>query len=149
MDYEVREVVTEGTPTAVIKMAVGPDRYATAVPAACGRVWESHRSEPFVNAGRHMAVYAANVLKEVGVEVGATFEPRGDVVPSSLPGGRVATTTHIGPYQDLGKAHEAVQRWCRDHGRSPVKCCWEIYGHERGDGSAPRTDVFYWLGEAE
>src|SRR5439155_17832968 len=52
---------------------------------------------------------------EVGIEVTEPFATIGRVVSSTLPPGRVATTTHRGRYEDLGAAHLAVIDWCDLH----------------------------------
>src|SRR5262249_4341610 len=97
-----------------------------------------------------VAVYLDHVFNlEVGVELEAPFGGHGEVVGSWLPAGEVATTTHLGPYQQLGAAHEAIQKWCSANVREPIRPCWEIYGHWQDewndDPSKIRTDVYYLL----
>jgi effector-binding domain-containing protein len=96
--------------------------------------------------GRHLAVYLdgkGNI--EVGVEVAEPFAGNERVVPSSTPAGRVATTTHWGPYHSLGDAHQAVQKCCSENGHALTGVCWELYGHWTDDPAQLRTDVFYLL----
>jgi effector-binding domain-containing protein len=73
----------------------------------------------------------------------------GDVVPSQLPAGTVAATTHFGPYNRLGEAHQAVIDWCNSHGHELIRPCWEPYPHWidewNHDPGKIRTDVFYLL----
>ncbi len=84
---------------------------------------------------------------EIGAEVDAPFAGKGEVVASTLPVGEVATTTHFGPYNQLGGAHLAIQDWCAANNRTTIEPCWEIYGHWldewNKDPSKIRTDVFY------
>jgi effector-binding domain-containing protein len=49
-------------------------------------------------------------------------------VASHLPEGRAATTTHRGPYDALGAAHDAVVAWCRAHSERTTGVRWEVYG---------------------
>ena len=84
---------------------------------------------------------------EFGVGVVAPFADVGNVTHSRTPGGRVATTAHVGDYA-LGAAHEAVVAWCRSHDLRLAGPSWEVYGHMSAD-TPPRTDIFYLLdGEA-
>ena len=57
--------------------------------------------------------------------------------------------THLGPYDGLGRAHEAIRQWCQAHGHRPAGPTWEIYGHWQPDWdhhpSRIRTDVFHLL----
>lgn len=82
---------------------------------------------------------------EAGVKVVAPFASDGSVVCSSTPGGRVASATHIGPYEKLGDAHAAVRGWCKENNLSIAGTSWEIYDHWNEDSSKLRTDVFYLL----
>ena len=96
--------------------------------------------------GRNVAVYwdaAGEGSIEVGVEVVARFEATDEVVCSATPAGMVAVTTHLGPYDGLGAAHQAVREWIRQNGREIAMPYWEIYGHWNDDPAKVRTDVVY------
>ena len=80
---------------------------------------------------------------EVGVQVVARFEPTDRVVCSATPAGRVARTAHFGPYSELGPAHEAVRKWCRENGHEIMPPFWEVYGDWDDDPAKVRTDVYY------
>ena len=80
-----------------------------------------------------------------GVGVKAPFVTIGNVQPTPLPVGEVATTTHWGAYSGLRAAHHAVIDWCRENGRQRVGTRWEVYGHWTDDESRLRTDVFHLL----
>jgi effector-binding domain-containing protein len=62
------------------------------------------------------------------------------VIASQLPAGRAVTTVHRGDYAELGRAHEAVIEYARDHGLELAGPRWEIYGHP------PDVEIeIYWL----
>lgn len=86
---------------------------------------------------------------EIGAEVESPFAGDGQVVGSILPAGEVATTTHLGPYNQLAAAHQAVQDWCAVNNRPLLQPSWEIYAHWRDewnkDSSKIRTDIYYLL----
>jgi effector-binding domain-containing protein len=82
---------------------------------------------------------------ECGVEVFQTFTGNDRVVCSKLPDGFVATAVHWGPYHRLGEAHDAIRKWCTEHGHGPAGPAWEVYGHWEDDPAKLRTDVFYLL----
>jgi effector-binding domain-containing protein len=82
---------------------------------------------------------------EAGVRVGAAFASAGNVVCSATPGGTVATTVHIGPYEKLGEAHAAIRDWCQANNRRLAGPNWELYDHWNEDPGKLRTDVFYLL----
>src|SRR5690348_8266602 len=54
---------------------------------------------------------------DFGVGVTEPFNAVGSVVPTKVPGGLVATTTHWGNYAGLRGAHDAIDAWCRANQR--------------------------------
>lgn len=99
--------------------------------------------------GQNVFVYrdAPDQLADVAFGVGVTtpFVAVGNVEPTPLPVGEVATTSHLGSYSELGAAHHAVIDWCRMHQRRRAGPRWEVYGHWTEDVTRLRTDVFYLL----
>ena len=150
MDYNIRLETADTRPTAVVRRRAALQQLPKVVPEACGYVWNALRAQKIKGAGRHVALYLDEQINlEVGVELDAPFSGAGDVIASSLPAGRVATTTHFGPYQQLGAAHQAIRAWCAQHGHALAGPNWEIYGHWldewNSDPSKICTDVFYLL----
>ena len=149
MQYQISLTTTQPILTAVIRDRVPAENLSKFVPAACGEVWTFARNAALPRPGRHTCLYLADSMVEVGAEVTEPFTGNDRVVFSQLPGGRVATTTHFGPYQRLGEAHAAIRQWCAEQGHRRADVCWEIYGHwEDSWNTAPekiRTVVFHLL----
>jgi effector-binding domain-containing protein len=150
MPYEIQLAESEPTWLAVVRERVRAQDLSRFVPAACGEVWSFIMAGNLPKPGRHVAVYLdgeGNV--EVGAEVAEPFTGNDHVHCSQLPAGRVATTTHYGPYGRLSEAHAAIRTWCAEHGHALTPVSWEIYGHWEeswnADPSKIRTDVFYLL----
>ena len=151
MPYETKLANAAAIPTAVIRSRVQPNELSKFVPAACGEVWAFIRAAGLPRPGRHVALYLDGGSVEVGAEVSERFAGNERVQYSQLPAGRVATTTHYGPYSRLGEAHSEIRRWCAEHGHRLSGVCWEIYGHWdaswNNDPSRIRTDVFHLVGD--
>ena len=153
MEYQIRLENLHPTPTAVVRRRARPQDFSKVVPAACGTVWNVMRAQQVKGAGRHVALYLDcdnnEVNLEVGVELDHPFPGHGEVVPSQLPAGPVATTTHFGPYPHLHHAHRALLDWAKQQGHTLAGPNWEIYGHWldawNSDPSKIRTDVLYLL----
>lgn len=150
MSYTVRIENVQSRPTAVVRRQAFVADLPKVVPEACGYVWNALRAQQVKGAGRNLAVYLDEVINlEVGVEMDGPFAGHGDVIRSATPAGRVAVTTHFGPYPRLKHAHEAIREWCRDNGHSLAGPNWELYGHWQEewnrDPAKIRTDVFYLL----
>jgi effector-binding domain-containing protein len=148
MGHDIRLEQAAGRPLAVVRRRAQPQELSRVVPDACGTVWNVVRARQIAGAGRHVAVYLDGQINlEVGVELDAPFAGHGEVVGSATPAGMVATAVHLGPYNRLHEAHEAIRRWCADRGLSPAGPNWEIYGHWQDEWNREpariRTDVFY------
>ena len=134
-------------PVAVIRRQADRTELSRLVPECCGIVWNALRAQG-VRGGRHVAIYwDSGIRLEVGAEVSIPFTEDGTMVRSATPGGLVAWTTHLGPYGELGAAHDAVGEWCKRNNHATAGPNWEIYGHWKqewdSNPSQIRTDVFY------
>jgi effector-binding domain-containing protein len=147
-DHRVEIVTATACSTAVSRgVAKSWEEFASRWRPMLDGVWAFLRQSDLRTDGHNIMVYRNNVPNlefEVGVQVTRTFEPSGAVVPSTLPFGRAAHTIHIGDYAALGKAHDAIARWCRTNGCTPSGTRWEVYGDWEEDPAKLQTDI-YWL----
>lgn len=71
---------------------------------------------------------------EGGLPVPRPLPSEGRVAAGTLPGGEVASTVHLGPYDKLPDAHDALHVWLQEHRRDSAGPQWEVYwtdpGHE-------------------
>lgn len=112
-------------------------------------VWSFVRAHQ-LKAGRNVAVYWDGTIRlEVGVELDGALPEGGEVVRSATPAGPTVSVVHLGSYDRLGAAHQAIRDWCSSHHRRLAGPKWEVYGHWQdhwnADPSQIRTDVFYQL----
>ena len=152
MTQDVRLVHVDAVPLAVVRRRARQSELAKVVPEGCGIVWDFVRARA-LKAGRNVALYLNGKIDlEIGVEMAGAFEEQGEIVRSSLPPGPAVSATHLGPYQGLGRTHDAIRAWCTAHGHRLTGPSWEIYGHWQpewnADPSAIRTDVFYQVAPA-
>jgi effector-binding domain-containing protein len=145
----VRVAHVDSVPLAVVRRQARAAELPVVVPKACGAVWEFVRAYR-LRAGRNVAVYWDSAIRlHVGVELNGPLPADGDVVPSATPAGLAASVVHLGPYNRLGAAHEAIQNWCAASGHHLAGPNWEVYGHWQeawnADPSRIRTEVFYQL----
>jgi effector-binding domain-containing protein len=80
-----------------------------------------------------------------GVPVPEGCKGKGKFKYGMLPGGEVAFTSYIGPYENLHKPVMALQAWMDDKGITPKGGHWEHYVDDPEEVPAPqlRTDI-YW-----
>jgi effector-binding domain-containing protein len=78
--------------------------------------------------------------------VSTPVEPAGDVVPSTLPGGRAVEAVHIGPYDTMGETYGQPEQWMVGQRLVPGKVVWESYlsDPEREPDPATWRTVVHW-----
>lgn len=102
-------------------------------------VWPS--GPPFT---RYHGFSEAEVDIEGGMPVPAPLAGSGRIAAGELPGGKVATTIHTGPYEKLPEAHDALHAWMKDQQIDPAGAQWEYYLTDPGkepDPSKRQTEL--------
>lgn len=129
-DCEVIETVPR--PTAVVRADVPLAELPGFFSRAFHAVFQVLERQGVAPAGPPFGLYASpprdTVLVEAGVPVSAEISAEGEVVPSRLPGGRAASTVHVGPYDTVEQSYAVLGRWISEQGLShrpgPM---WEAY----------------------
>jgi effector-binding domain-containing protein len=131
----VTHLTVQARPTAVIAETTSWPAFPQVWPRLLDEVWSAVRPRrDEICPGRNLMLYRDDVPNvEVGVEIAGSFAPVGRIVASSLPAGRVVTTTHRGSW-DVGPAHQAVIDECDRLGLARLGPRWEIYGHFNAPG---------------
>ena len=100
--------------------------------------------------GMPLAIYHGmddgEVDVECGIPVASPVEGEGRIEAGELPGGTVATATHMGPYEGLRETWAALTQWMSSQGLVPTGAPWEVYVTDPGaepDSSKWRTDIFF------
>jgi effector-binding domain-containing protein len=82
-------------------------------------------------AGPPFAAYynmdMAQLDVEIGFPVARPLAAKGDLKPGEIPGGKLASTLHVGPYDQVGPAYEALSQWVRDNGYEATGVAYEFY----------------------
>ena len=100
-------------------------------------------------AGPAIAVYEGDVASTFSIEIGfpveRVFDETDGVRPSTLPGGRLAVSTHVGPYDSLPGAWESLMAFVSAQGLRPGDRMGEVYVTEPSPTTDPatlRTDLY-------
>jgi effector-binding domain-containing protein len=156
MSYEVSITEVQPIQLAAIKTVAWAQNIADQIREHSQILTSKLNELSIKDTGRYVVVYYAgtearwdvapgipiDVAIEVSTPLAAESAP---VVRSSTPGGRVATTVHAGPYQQMHQAHMAIHAWCQQHGHAMTGRNWELYGELYDDPSRLRTQVCYEL----
>src|SRR5262245_23955381 len=152
MEYSVHVSRMQAQPIAAVRQRMRSADIPTGFKLPLDKVWEFLRRRPELrNGGHNLFLYRHDMdasramTTDFGVQVTRSFEREGDVFCSTTPEGEVASTTHRGPYDRLGEAHNAVQMWVAGNGRRNGGWSWEIYGDWNSDPNKLETQVVYLL----
>jgi effector-binding domain-containing protein len=145
--YEVTQRTLVDQYTAVVRGEIAPAEMPGFLSNAYRAVGEYLRQIHVSPSGPPFARFTFLddvVALEAGFPVPYEVAGEGAVEPSTLPDGPAAVTTHIGRYEDLAMAVDAVHRWLDEHGFVPAGPHWEVYftdPNAEPDPSRWRTDV--------
>ncbi|HZY42650.1 MAG TPA: GyrI-like domain-containing protein, partial [Anaerolineae bacterium] len=64
---------------------------------------------------------------EIGFPVSRPLPDRGNIHSGALPAGPIAVTMHIGPYDTVGPAYEALTHYAQANGYAPSGVAYEFY----------------------
>ena len=64
---------------------------------------------------------------EAGIPIDVTLAGNGRIRAGTLPGGEAIVTVHVGHYEGLPAAGEALEKWARDNHRRSAGPNWESY----------------------
>jgi effector-binding domain-containing protein len=83
---------------------------------------------------------------ECGFSIGKPVEGEGQIRSSKLPGGKVITALHVGPYETLAETYGLIQAWIKENGYQVEEDMWETYltnPCEVPDKSKWMTEIFW------
>ena len=134
--YEITTETVSPQPVLSMRFAVEKEqiaaKFAEVLPAVYGHAMQG-AAKP---AGQPFARYYGECDGKIDIEAGVPTDGPGEgtdaIKVSELPGGEVATTLHVGPYERLGEAHNALLAWAKENGRAPSGGPWEIYVSDPG-----------------
>ena len=145
--YDVRSETRHPQPVAVVVATLDAAEIPAFLGGAFGEVAGVLGLEHLGPAGPPFARYHRLAHGRFAVEAGfpclSDMEPTGRVQPAVLPGGYVAVTTHVGPYDEMEPGYTALAAWVSTHGGELAGDPWEVYLSDpaEGDPSATVTDV--------
>ncbi len=96
-----------------------------------GQLWMFMEKNHVQVAGPPFAVYHDYDQQTCDMECGfPTVKPEkgeGNIVSSSVPGGKCVMATHIGPYEKIMETYQLIQEYMHKEGLRQKKVMWERY----------------------
>ncbi|HET7829635.1 MAG TPA: GyrI-like domain-containing protein [Candidatus Limnocylindrales bacterium] len=139
-----------GCDTAVIRVSTTIDGLKTEIADAlheiellCRRAGVGVSGPPFV---RYLDWAEGHLVAEIGMPVARPMPATGRVEPSQLPGGRVASVIHLGPYETIPATYQLMTARLEELGLHATGPMWEIYWTDPERFVQPetwRTEIVY------
>ncbi len=147
-EFETREI--EAQPILGVRASATLDKVGEVMGPLFGELYGYIQQSGQTPAGMPFAIYHSMdgnaVDLECGMPVAAPMEGTGRIKAGELPGGAVATVTHMGPYDTLPQTWSALTEWMAEKGLQPAGAPWEVYVTDpvtETDQSKWRTDIFF------
>jgi effector-binding domain-containing protein len=131
MTYEITRLEEPARHLAVTRFVARPDEIGGHIGGAFGTVAAHLGRLGITPVGAAVACYRMGgpaFEVRAGFEVDEPVEPQGSIEPWVLPAGDALTTVHVGPYEELTKAYEALEARARELGVTlDPATMWEEY----------------------
>jgi effector-binding domain-containing protein len=89
-----------------------------------GSLGENPAGAPFV---AYYNMDMQNLDIEIGFPVSRPLDGQGNIQPSQVFGGKLATCLYVGPYSGVGPAYDALTQFVKDNGLEASGAAYEFY----------------------
>jgi effector-binding domain-containing protein len=146
MDIKIVELQEQ--PTAVIREQVAMNALPEFFGRAFAEVSAAIEAQSVQPAGPPFALYHGMPTETVDVEAGfpvsTTIAAANGVRTGSLPAGRAVQAMHVGSYDTLGTAYEAVKQRMDEEGLKASDDMWEYYLDDQSTDPATWRTLVVW-----
>ncbi len=151
MDYKIEETTLGDTPVLSIRLSTSMARIAEDIGRCFGAIYGYAGQAGFTPSAPPFILYFEMAMKEdfemeVCAPVTGQGEGEGEIGFRTVPGGKCIATRHVGPYEDIGAAYEALISYARDKGLEFVLPCREVYLTDPDKVKSPAenvTEIFF------
>ena len=141
--FRAEIVQATAVPTLVQRFESTPEEFGRHLATALSAAHAAATAQGLEIVGAPFARYTVDdggVLRsEAGVKLGEPGVAHGEVLPSSLPGGRAAVTLHTGPYGGLAATRGQMTAWLAERDYPLSGPMWESYITDPGAQPDPTT----------
>jgi len=136
MEYRCELLDRPAQSTLVIRTRTPVQSLPQVVGQAYGAIMQYAGQLGLQPSGAPFVAYYNMDMADLDMEIGFPFEqkPEGkdNVLAGEIPGGKAAACLHVGPYNQLGAAYEALQKWMQANGYVPAGVAYEFYLNDPG-----------------
>lgn len=131
MTYTCSRIEQLAQPTLFVRTRAPVERLSDVLGPAWGSIMAHAATIGASPSGPPFAGYHNMDMTDLDLEIGVPFaeelEGSGDVMAGEIPAGPAVETMHVGPYDRIGDAYEALRDWMTEHGHAPAGPAYEHY----------------------
>jgi effector-binding domain-containing protein len=131
MEYQVELLDRPAQPTLAIRTRTPVQSLPQVLGQAYGAIIQYAGQLGFQPSGAPFVAYHNMDMADLDMEIGFPFAQKvvgkGEILASEIPGGKAAACLHVGPYDQVGTAYEALQKWMEANGVVPSGVAYEFY----------------------
>ena len=131
MDYQFELLDRPAQPALVVRTRTSAQGLPQVIGPAYGAIMQYAGQLGLQPSGAPFVAYYNMDMEDLDLEIGFPFEQKltgkGNVLANEIPGGKAAACLHVGPYDQLGAAYEALQKWLAANGYTPSGVAYEFY----------------------
>ena len=131
MTYQCQLIDRPAQPALVIRTRASVQMMPQILGPAWGAILQHSGRSGVHPSGPPFVAYHNMDMQDLDLEIGFPFvqqlQGEGEVRAGEIPAGQAAECLHIGPYDQLGAAYEALQQWMATNGYTPSGVAYEFY----------------------
>jgi effector-binding domain-containing protein len=131
MEYRCELLDRRAQPTLVIRTRAAVQSLPQVVGEAYAAIMQYAGRSGFQPSGAPFVAYHNMDMQDLDMEIGFPFDRKlpgkDNILAGEIPGGKAAACLHVGPYDQVGAAYEALQKWMQANGHVPTGVAYEFY----------------------
>jgi effector-binding domain-containing protein len=131
MTYECQLLDRHAQPTMVVRARASVQSMPQILGQAWGTIMEYAGRLGVQPSGPPFVAYHNMDMQDLDLEIGFPFGQQvggaGEVLAGQIPGGKAAVCLHVGPYDRIHAAYDALQNWMEANGHTPSGVAYEFY----------------------
>jgi effector-binding domain-containing protein len=131
MIYQCELLDRSAQPTLTIRTRAAVQNLPSVLGPAWGGIMQYAGLLGVQPCGAPFVAYHNMEMQDLDIEIGFSFAQaltgRGNIQTGEIPGGKAVTCVHIGPYDQVGGAYEALQQWIEANHYTPTGVAYEFY----------------------
>jgi effector-binding domain-containing protein len=131
MSYQCQIIEQPVKPAATIRTRSAVENLSQVLGQAYGAIAQYLGQEGVYPMGEPFVAYYNMDMQDLDIEIGfpvsGKITGKDTIQPGEIPGGKAVTCTHVGPYDKMAAAYEAMDQWMKENDVEPSGVCYEFY----------------------